>query len=148
MGDVGQLVLVLNDGQFDSQGIELAGVFVDRLVRVVNDAPALFSGDAAVAGPHAQAGPARTDLGGAFAAGLGAAVGHRRTEVDLGQARARLGRGVEHRAGSRLHGGFLEVAGFFLVVRRQGLGIGPGDIDLLRRAGRALGRRLRRPPPR
>ena len=135
-----ELVAVDDDGQLDAEGIELAGVFSAVWPCVVDDAPALFAGDAAVAGPEAAA-RARRDpsLEARLPLATGAAAGHDGPQVDLGQALAGLGHRVEHRAGRLLDRRLFEVARLLFVVRRHRGGVRPRDVDLLGRAGRSLG---------
>ena len=137
--DVEELVGRNDHGQLDAQRIELPGVFVGGLALLVDDAPALFGGHAAVAGPEAQARPAGAELRRPLAAGDLPAAGHDGPQVDLGQALAGFDGHVEHRAGSLLDRGLFEVAGRLFVVRGHRGRVGAGDVDLLGRAGRPVG---------
>src|SRR5271166_3236861 len=128
---VSELIGTRDDSQLNTQGIELAGLFRGGLVGRINDAPALFAGDAAVAGPESQVRPADTQLGCPLAAGDRAPAGHHRAQVNLGQTRSGLGRRIDHRPRRRLDRRLLEVARFFLVVGSQRAGVSPRHVDLL-----------------
>ena len=126
-------------GQLDAQRVELAGVFLERLAGVVDDAPALFAGDAAVARPEAEPGPAGAELRGAAAAGDGAAVGiaaPRSTSARLWPASATAS---SMAAGVSCDRRLLEVGRLFLVVRRLRRDLRAGHVDLLGRPRRPLG---------
>ena len=90
-------------------------------------------------GPKPSPGPAGPELRGASAAGDGTAARHDGPEVDLGEALARLGHGVEHRGRGLLDRGLLEVGRVLLVVRGLRRGLGARDVDLLGRSQRPLG---------
>ena len=124
--EVNELVGARDDGKLHTQGIKLASIFLGGLLGIVNDAPSLLAGHAAVAGSKAQARSSGAQLGGPLAAGDRPAAGHHRAKVHLGQPRAGLRHRVEHRTGGRLHRRFLEVPRLFLIVGGKGAGSAPG----------------------